>query len=43
VHLIKPQDGDYVASVARISAEDLKRAGAQMVEEEKIDPQPPLI
>ena len=42
VHLIKPQEGDYVASVARISAEDLKRVGAQ-VEEEKAEPQPPLI
>ncbi len=30
VHLIKPGDGDYVASVARIAAEDLKRAGAQV-------------
>lgn len=30
VHLIKPQEGDSVASVARISAEDLKKAGAQM-------------
>jgi DNA gyrase subunit A len=28
VHLIKPQAGDYVASVARIAAEDLKKAGA---------------
>lgn len=28
VHLIKPQHGDYVASVARIAAEDLKKAGA---------------
>ncbi|HEY5984063.1 MAG TPA: DNA gyrase subunit A [Anaerolineales bacterium] len=28
VHLIKPQPGDYVASVARIAAEDLKKAGA---------------
>jgi DNA gyrase subunit A len=43
VHLIKPQDGDYVASVARISAEDMKRAGAQMLEEEKVEPQPQLI
>ena len=43
VHLIKPQAGDYVASVARISAEDLKRAGAQMSEEEKAEPQPQLI
>jgi DNA gyrase subunit A len=32
VHLIKPQDGDYVATVARIAAEDLKRAGAQINE-----------
>ena len=32
VHLIKPQEGDSVASVARISAEDLKKAGAQMNE-----------
>jgi DNA gyrase subunit A len=30
VHLIKPQEGDYVASVARIAAEDLKKAGAQI-------------
>ena len=43
VHLIKPQDGDSVASVARIAAEDLKKAGAQMPEEEKIEPQPQLI
>ena len=43
VHLIKPQDGDYVASVARIAAEDLKRAGAQISEEEKVEPQPQLI
>ena len=28
VHLIKPQPGDYVATVARIAAEDLKKAGA---------------
>ena len=43
VHLIKPQDGDYVASVARIAAEDLKRAGAQISEDEKAEPQPQLI
>jgi len=43
VHLIKPQEGDYVASVARIAAEDLKKAGAQIVEEEKVEPQPQLI
>jgi len=30
VHLIKPGEGDYVASVARIASEDLKRAGAQL-------------
>jgi len=29
VHLIKPQEGDSVASIARTSAEDLKKAGAQ--------------
>jgi DNA gyrase subunit A len=29
VHLIKPQSGDYVASVARIAFEDLKKAGAE--------------
>ncbi len=29
VHLIKPQEGDYVASVARIAAEDLKRVGPE--------------
>jgi DNA gyrase subunit A len=28
VHLIKPQENDFVASVARIAAEDLKKAGA---------------
>jgi len=43
VHLIKPQEGDYVASVARIAAEDLKKAGAQIAEEEKVEPQPQLI
>ena len=31
VHLIKPQPGDSVASVARIAAEDLKKAGAQLM------------
>jgi DNA gyrase subunit A len=43
VHLIKPQPGDSVASVARISAEDLKKAGASMMDEEKPEPQPQLI
>jgi DNA gyrase subunit A len=43
VHLIKPQPGDSVASVARISAEDLKKAGAEMSGDEKAEPQPQLI
>ena len=43
VHLIKPQPGDSVASVARIAAEDLKKAGAQMDAEEKAEPQPQLM
>lgn len=44
VHLIKPQPGDSVASVARIAAEDLKKAGAQADEpDEKVEPQPQLI
>jgi DNA gyrase subunit A len=42
VHLIKPQPGDSVASVARIAAEDLKKAGAEPLEE-KAEPQPALI
>ncbi len=32
VHLIKPNEGDGVASVARTSAEDLKKVGAQVSE-----------
>ncbi len=36
VHLIKPQEGDYVASVARIAFEDLKRVGAQFNGEEEL-------
>lgn len=44
VHLIKPQEGDGVASVARISAEDLKKAGAQNDEGmEKQEDQPALV
>ncbi|HEX9840222.1 MAG TPA: DNA gyrase subunit A [Anaerolineales bacterium] len=43
VHLIKPQPGDSVASVARIAAEDLRKAGAQLNGEEKEEPQPQLI
>jgi len=43
VHLIKPQSGDSVASVARISAEDLKKAGAEINNDEKTEPQPQLI
>jgi DNA gyrase subunit A len=42
VHLIKPQPGDSVASVARISAEDLKKAGAEL-SDDKPEPQPALI
>jgi DNA gyrase subunit A len=44
VHLIKPQEGDSVASVARISAEELKKAGADvdLTVEEK-PPQPELL
>jgi DNA gyrase subunit A len=45
VHLIKPQPGDSVASVARIAAEDLRKAGAQLNgSEEKTDElQPQLV
>jgi len=44
VHLIKPQAGDSVASVACISADDLKKAGAEMGESEaEAKPQPELI
>jgi DNA gyrase subunit A len=32
VHLMRLHDGDYVASVARIAAEDLKKAGAKVAE-----------
>ncbi|MEK6751042.1 MAG: DNA gyrase subunit A [Chloroflexota bacterium] len=43
VHLIKPQENDAVASVARIAAEDLKKAGAQIAENEKVEEQPKLV
>jgi DNA gyrase subunit A len=43
VHLIKPQPGDSVASMARIAAEDLKKAGADTETEEKAEPQPQLM
>jgi DNA gyrase subunit A len=43
VHLIKPQPGDEVASMARISADDLKKAGAQVSEGEKAEEQPKLV
>jgi DNA gyrase subunit A len=44
VHLIKPQPGDSVVSVARISADDLKKAGANLEDSEAADePQPQLI
>jgi DNA gyrase subunit A len=42
VHLIKPQDGDFVASIARISAEDLKKAGAELIGEPE-EAQPKLV
>jgi len=32
VHLMRLHDGDYVASVARLAADDLKRAGAEIDE-----------
>jgi DNA gyrase subunit A len=44
VHLIKPQEGDSVASVARIAAEDLKKAGAKINENgDEIKEQPDLL
>ncbi|HEV8263033.1 MAG TPA: DNA gyrase C-terminal beta-propeller domain-containing protein, partial [Burkholderiales bacterium] len=43
VHLIKPGPGDYVASVARIAAEDLKKAGASPNGDENEKEQPNLI
>ena len=42
VHLIKPQEGDSVASIARISADDLKKAGAK-IEEQEAEAQPKLV
>jgi DNA gyrase subunit A len=42
VHLIKPQEGDSVASVARISAEDLKKVGAETNDVET-EAQPKLV
>jgi len=38
VHLIKPQPGDYVATVARIAAEDLQKAGAESAGETEMKP-----
>jgi DNA gyrase subunit A len=44
VHLIKPGEGDSVASVARTSAEDLKKVGAQVSESsEQEEAQPKLV
>jgi DNA gyrase subunit A len=43
VHLIKPNEGDSVASVARTSAEDLKKVGAQVSEGEPEEAQPKLV
>jgi DNA gyrase subunit A len=42
VHLIKPNEGDSVASIARISAEDLKKVGADTVDVEP-EAQPKLV
>ncbi|GAB4504432.1 MAG: DNA gyrase subunit A [Anaerolineales bacterium] len=45
VRLMRLGEGDYVASVARIAAADLKRAGAQVNDngQEKATEQPPLL
>ncbi|MBC7876039.1 MAG: DNA gyrase subunit A [Anaerolineales bacterium] len=44
VHLIKPGEGDGVASVARTSAEDLKKIGAQISDGTEIqEAQPKLV
>ena len=43
VHLIKPNEGDQVASVARISAEDLKKVGAQVADGAEAESQPTLV
>ena len=43
VHLIKPQEGDSVASVARIAVEDLKKAGAQINGDEKVEEEQPKL
>ncbi|MBV6396329.1 MAG: DNA gyrase subunit A [Anaerolineales bacterium] len=43
VHLIKPQEGDSVASMARMSAEDLKKAGAELGNDVEEKPQPELL
>jgi len=43
VHLIKPNEGDSVASVARTSAEDLKKVGAQVSDGEPEEAQPKLV
>jgi DNA gyrase subunit A len=44
VHLIKPNEGDSVASVARTSAEDLKKVGAELSDSiEPEETQPKLV
>ena len=43
VHLIKPGEGDGVASVARTSAEDLKKIGAQVSESAEIQEEQPKL
>ncbi len=42
VRLIKPNEGDEVASIARISAQDLKKVGAETLDLEP-EPQPKLV
>ena len=41
VHLIKPQEGDSVASVARIAVEELKKVGAQVNENAEAEKEQP--
>ena len=45
VHLMKPQEGDSIATGARIAAQDLMKAGAQVYEngEAEEKPQPELL
>jgi len=43
VHVIKLQPGDTVAAVARISAADLKKAGASNDDNEKSPKEQPIL